>query len=159
MAPLYKALRLVLFVLIVALVVSVAMGVFWRYALHRSLFWATEVPNFLFVWIVFLGAVVAYHEKKHIAFTALLDVAPPRARAVVEIAGLLLVLGACGFLLVTGSMVVRQTLGSPSEALKMPLGYLYTVVPIASVLIGVDTLAMLRDRVRALRGAETETSR
>ena len=80
-----------LFALIVALVVSVAMGVFWRYALQRSLFWATEVPNFLFVWIVFLGAVVAYHEKKHIAFTALLDVVPPRTRAAVEIIGLLLV--------------------------------------------------------------------
>ena len=92
MAALYKTLRFVSFALIVALVVSVAMGVFCRYVLQRSLYWATEVPNFLFVWIVFLGAVVAYHEKKHIAFTALVDVVPPRTRAAVEIMGLLLVL-------------------------------------------------------------------
>jgi TRAP-type C4-dicarboxylate transport system permease small subunit len=153
-AALYKTLRFVLFALIVALVVSVAMGVFWRYVLQRSLFWATEVPNFLFVWIVFLGAVVAYHEKKHIAFTALLDVVPPRTRAAVEIMGLLLVLATCAFLLVTGWMVVRQTMGSPSEALKIPQGYVYSVLPIASLLIGIDTLAMLQGRLRVLRGRE-----
>lgn len=152
MGALVKGLRFVLFTLIVALVASVAMGVFWRYALGRSLFWATEVPNFLFVWIVFLGAVVAWHEKKHIAFTALVDRAAPRPRAAIEIAGLLLVLGACAFLVVTGAIVVRQTMGSPSEALKLPQGYLYSVLPLASALIGLDTLAMIAARVRALAG-------
>ncbi|MCC6870084.1 MAG: TRAP transporter small permease, partial [Burkholderiales bacterium] len=45
-------LRFVLFVLIVALVATVSLGVVWRYALGSSLYWATEVPNFLFVWLV-----------------------------------------------------------------------------------------------------------
>ena len=49
MALLYRVLRVALFILIVALVVAVTMGVTWRYGFGHSLFWATEVPNFLFV--------------------------------------------------------------------------------------------------------------
>lgn len=143
MNRLIALLRVILFALIAALVLSVAMGVFYRYALHKSLFWATEVPNFLFVWIIFLGAVVAYHEQKHIAFTALLDRMMPRNRAKSEIMIHLLILCFSLFLVVTGIMVVRQTLDSPSEALKMPLGYLYSVLPLAFTTIAVDCAASI----------------
>ena len=136
-------LRAILFALIAALVLSVAIGVFYRYVLQWSLFWATEVANFIFVWIVFLGAVVAYHEKKHIAFTALLDRMPGN-RTKLEVMGNLLVLCFALFMVVTGSEVVRLTLDRPSEALKLPLGYLYSVLPFAFVIIAIDATAWWR---------------
>ena len=148
MALICRYLRAVIFVLIVALVLSVAGGVFFRYALQQSLYWGTEVPNFLFVWIVFLGAVIAYHEKKHIAFTALVELLQPRSRALVEIFTLVMVLAFFAFLVITGFMVVRQTMGSPSEALKIPLGLVYSCAPLACVLMAIDTLDTLRDRLR-----------
>ena len=133
-------LRVVLFVLMLALVLTIVLGVFYRYALQNSLFWATEVPNFLFVWIVFLGAVVAYHEKKHIAFTALHDWMAPRNKARAEIGVHLLILCFALFLVLTGMTVVRQTMDSPSEALKIPLGYLYSVIPFAFTAISIDAV-------------------
>jgi TRAP-type C4-dicarboxylate transport system permease small subunit len=145
---LYALLRFVLFALTVALVATVAVGVFWRYALSQSLYWATEVPNFLFVWMVFLGAVVAYREKKHIAFTALLDRMRPANRRWGEIVVHAVVLAFAGFLLATGSLVVRQTMTSPSEALKIPLGYLYSVLPFASVLLSIEALASIARLLR-----------
>jgi len=148
-----RGLRAVLFTLIVALVISVLMGVFWRYALQQSLFWATEVPNFMFVWIVFLGSVVAFHEKKHIAFTALVDALPERLRSCVEIGVMLLIVGFCGFLVVTGSMVSWQTMGSQSEALKMPLGIFYAVLPLTGLLMGLDAVNLLVERIRSPRPA------
>ncbi|HQU47728.1 MAG TPA: TRAP transporter small permease [Casimicrobiaceae bacterium] len=136
-------LRFVLFVLIVALVATVSIGVVWRYALGSSLYWATEVPNFLFVWLVFLGAVVAYREKKHIAFTAILDRLSARGWRAPELAVHAIVLAFALFLLVTGAMVVNQTLDSPSEALKLPLGYLYSVLPFASLMIAFDAIGAI----------------
>lgn len=153
MSAIIRGLRAALFALIGALVISVLMGVFWRYALKQSLFWATEVPNFMFVWIVFLGSVVAFHEKKHIAFTALVDALPERLRSPVEIAVMLLIVGFCGFLVVTGSMVAWQTMGSQSEALKMPLGIFYSVLPLTGLLMGVDAASMLVARIRSPRPA------
>ncbi|MCC6378884.1 MAG: TRAP transporter small permease [Burkholderiales bacterium] len=141
-------LRFVLFVLIVALVATVSIGVVWRYALGSSLYWATEVPNFLFVWLVFLGAVVAYREKKHIAFTAILDRLSARGWRASELAVHAIVLVFALFLLVTGAMVVNQTLDSPSEALKLPLGYLYSVLPFASLMIAIDAIGAIVGVVR-----------
>ena len=148
MNRLIACLRAVLFALIAALVLSVAVGVFYRYVLQWSLFWATEVANFIFVWIVFLGAVVAYHEKKHIAFTALLDRIPGN-RAKVEILGNLLVLGFALFMVFTGLEVVRLTLDRPSEALKLPLGYLYSILPFAFVIIAIDSTVSIWNLLRA----------
>jgi TRAP-type C4-dicarboxylate transport system permease small subunit len=136
----YALLRFLLFLLVVALVVTVGVGVFWRYVLGASLYWSTEVPNFLFVWIVFLGAVVAYREKKHIAFTAILERMSRGGGRVPEIAVHAVVLAFAAFLVVTGSIVVRQTMGSPSEALKMPLGYLYAVLPFTMLLVAVEAV-------------------
>jgi TRAP-type C4-dicarboxylate transport system permease small subunit len=131
-----------------ALVSTIVLGVFYRYVLQNSLFWATEVPNFLFVWIVFLGAVVAYHEKKHIAFTALHDWMAPRNKAKAEIAVHLLILCFALFLVFTGMTVVRQTMDSPSEALKVPLGYLYSVIPFAFTAISIDSALSIWSLVR-----------
>ena len=148
MHRLTAALRFLLFVLIVALVATVSLGVVWRYALGSSLYWATEVPNFLFVWLVFMGAVVAYREKKHIAFTAILDRLSSRGRRWPPVAVHAIVLAFALFLLVTGSMVVWQTMDSPSEALKLPLGYLYSVLPFAALMIAIDAIGEI---VRILR--------
>jgi TRAP-type C4-dicarboxylate transport system permease small subunit len=143
MNQLITFLRAILFLLLVSLVATVSIGVFYRYALSRSLFWATEVPNFLFVWIVFLGAVVAYHDKKHIALTALLDRMSAKSRTRGEILVHLLVLCLAIFLIVTGGMVVLRTLDSLSEALKMPLGYLYSVVPFAFTMIAIESITSI----------------
>ena len=155
MTRLYAALRALLFILTVALVATVALGVFYRYALHHSLFWATEVPNFLFVCIVFFGAVVAYHEKKHIALTALLERMAPRNRALGEIAIHGMVLAFSVFLIITGAKVVGQTMGSPSEALKMPLGYLYAVLPVSSALVAIEAVVDIARLLRSRRAGET----
>lgn len=143
-----KLLRAMLFVLITALVLTVAIGVFYRYVLHYSLFWATEVPNFLFVWIVFLGAVVAYHENKHIAFTALLDYLP-KHRAKLEFLVHFLIFCFALFMVIIGSVLVKSTMDSPSEALKFPLGYLYGVLPFSFGIAALDAIASL---VNILRG-------
>ena len=148
MARLHALLRFTLFLLTIALVATVSVGVFWRYALRESLYWSTEASNFLFVWMVFLGAVVAWREKKHIAFTAILELVAKGGRKAPEVLVHAVVLGFALFLVVTGATVVSQTMGSPSEALKMPQGYLYSVLPVSAALIAIDTLASIAAIVR-----------
>jgi len=147
-----RGLRFVIGALIVALVISVAVGVVYRYALQQSLYWATEVPNFLLVWTVFLGSVVAFHENKHIAFTALLDATEGKTRFALEILVLLIVLVFLCALIVFGIRVVIQTMSSPSEALKIPQGYIYACVPIAGTLMTISTIENLYKLIRRVGG-------
>jgi TRAP-type C4-dicarboxylate transport system permease small subunit len=148
-----SVLRLAVFLLLVALVASVGTGVFYRYVLGRSLYWATEVPNLLFVWTVFLGAAAAYHERKHIAFTLLAERLPYRARRALSVLAALVVLGFMGFLLQSGIELVERTMASRSEALKIPQGYLYLCLPLVAAVMALDTLAELWRLLRGDGGA------
>ena len=136
-------LRVVIGLLIVALVVSVAMGVFYRYALRQSLHWATEVPNVLLIWIVFIGSVVAFYEKRHIAFEAVVDALPASLSRAVKIVAELIVLGFLVLLVVYGYQIVMQAMVSLSDALKVPRGYFYICLPLSAALMALCSVENL----------------
>ncbi len=138
-----RLLRVMLGLLIAALVVTVAMGVIYRYALKDSLFWATEVPRIILIWIVFLGSVVAYDEKKHIAFTALVGAFSQPVRTCLEIVSCLILLFFLVLITYFGAGLVTETMGSASEALKIPQGYIYSCLPISTGLMVVSTVKQL----------------
>jgi TRAP-type C4-dicarboxylate transport system permease small subunit len=144
----YRCLRFVVFLFTCVLVVIVGAGVFFRYVLHESLYWGTELPNFLFMWIVFLGAAIAYRDKKHLGFSIFVDGLRPRIRDPLKAISILILTAFFVFLLVTGIKVVLQTMGSETEALKIPYGIVYAGVPIASFLMLIDSLAEIWMKVR-----------
>jgi TRAP-type transport system small permease protein len=144
----YRCLRFTVFIFIAVLVVIVGAGAFFRYILHQSLHWATEAPNFLFMWIVFLGAAIAYRDKKHIAFAIFVKKLPSKIRGFVEMASLLILTAFFAFLWVTGCQVVVVNMASETEALKIPYGIVYAGVPIASFLMLLESLDQIRTKVR-----------
>lgn len=136
-------LRVVIGLLIATLVCSVAMGVFYRYVLHQSLHWATEVPNVILIWIVFLGSVVAFYEKRHIAFEAFVDALPTNLSRAIRIIAELLVLAFLVVLVVYGYQIVVQAMNSLSDALKLPRGYFYICLPLSAALMAMCSLENL----------------
>ncbi|WP_425049833.1 TRAP transporter small permease [Psychromarinibacter sp. S121] len=144
-----QVLRWFIGILIVALVISVAMGVFWRYGLRNSLYWANEVPNVILIWIVFMGSVVAFYERRHIAFSALVDALPATVQRVLSILAELVVLGFLVALVFYGYTIVSGAMNSLSDALKIPRGYFYLCMPISAALMA---LCSIENLVRLLRG-------
>ena len=147
-----RMLRVSIGILIAALVTVVAMGVFYRYVLHSSLYWGTEVPNFMLVWIVFLGAVVAFHDNKHIAFTLVGQTIGGRTQVLFEVASALVILTLLVVLTWFGIGVVERTMSSASEALKIPQGYIYACVPVSSALMAIIAVEHLAGALRRLIG-------
>lgn len=152
MTLLCRALRILVGLLMIALVAVVAMGIFYRYVLQDSLYWATEVPNFLMIWIVMLGSVVAFHERGHIAFTLLGERLGGRWQALVECIGILMILVLLGVLVYSGVIVVEDTMHSLSEALRIPKGYIYACLPLCAGIMIISALGQLGQSVRRLRG-------
>ncbi len=70
--------------LIVAEIVILFMGVVSRYFLHLPLVWTDEVASLLFLWLVSLGAVVAFRHGEHMRMTALVAKASPKLRAFLD---------------------------------------------------------------------------
>jgi TRAP-type C4-dicarboxylate transport system permease small subunit len=147
----YRSLKFIVVIFTCALVIIVGAGAFFRYILHQSLHWATEAPNFLFMWMVFLGAAIAYRDRKHIAFSVFIEKLPAKIRSTIQMTSILILTAFFAFLLVTGSKVVLINMASETEALKIPYGIVYAGVPIASFLMLIDSLAEIWMKVRGCK--------
>lgn len=121
--------------LTMAMFVVVGLNVICRYALNSSLGWADELARFMFIWVSFLGAVLAYHEGDHVGLNLFEKrIASPRLRAVLYLVCELGILMVILFIFYFGIIVARSAT-NVSPALYIPMKYIYTVVPISGFLL------------------------
>ena len=109
-----------------------------------------EVPRYLFVWLVMLGAAAAMHRGEHTALHFFRDRLPPRGRALAGVvthgAALVLFLSLIRSSLVLVPNAQLQT----SAGLGLPLGYVYAAVPAGAALIALVLAWNLLAALRAL---------
>lgn len=60
-------------------------GVVSRYALSAPITWSDELASILFVWLTMLGAVIAFQRSQHMRMTALVSIARPAVKEVLEV--------------------------------------------------------------------------
>ncbi len=94
-----------------------------------------ELPRFLFVWLVMIGAAAAMHRGEHTALEYFRQRLPPRGRALISaltnLAGILLFAS----LIKTSFVLVPNSQLQTSASLNLPLGYVYAAVPVGAALI------------------------
>lgn len=143
-----KAVRAVVFLMLIVMVVVVSAAVFWRYILNDSLSWAEELARYLLVWISFLGASIATHDKGHISISTLTDLFPPTLQRVVLIlvdVFVIIFLAAVCYHGIKLLPIMRFRL-APTLLIRMDVVYL--VLPISSAVM---ILHLVAQSVAALR--------
>ncbi|RMG84100.1 MAG: TRAP transporter small permease [Bacteroidetes bacterium] len=119
-----------------SIVLLMLVAIFFRYVLNNSLFWSDEIIRYLFVWLTFLGAAVAFRENAHIRVTFFREKLPATPRKIVENLDQWLTLGFLIFLSVGGFYWVADLRGSFSPALGLPLNWLfYAALPVSTTLM------------------------
>lgn len=107
-----------------------------------------EVPRYLFVWLVMIGAAAAMYRREHTILEYFVLRLGPAGRAIVTafttLVGILLFL----YLLKMSFVLVPNAQFQTSAGLELPLGYVYAAVPVGAVLI---LLPMIRTLIEALR--------
>src|SRR5262245_1762758 len=98
-----KALNVVLVLLLAAMVVLVFGNVLLRYAFDSGITVSEEMSRWLFVWMTFLGAIVALKERAHLGSDMLVSRLPVWGKKVCLVVGQLLMLYIT-WLLFTGSL-------------------------------------------------------
>lgn len=155
-----RVLGVVLAVLMFALVVDVVWQVFTRFALPQPSSFTDELARFLLIWVGLLGSAYAVGQRLHLAIDLISDRLTPRRRQalgiVIESAVLIF---AVGVLLVGGWELVSLTLllGQTSAALGVPLGYVYSVLPLSGAIMAFYAIVVIVEHTRALR-APTEAA-
>lgn len=127
----FKSLIAVLFCI---LIFTVGINVAGRFVFGFSIAWADELSRFLFIWIIFIGAALAYFRDEHISVGYLVERLPPRVAHAVELVKEILVLLIVGFILwgAWQTMVVHP---GRSALLGVPMNWVRVSVPIAAVLM------------------------
>jgi TRAP-type C4-dicarboxylate transport system permease small subunit len=141
-AALLAGVRVATAAALVLLVAVVSASVVVRYfgLFGGSLHWATELSRFIIVWVVMLGAVVAFDHGAHIAVALFQESLPPAGRRVVEATAYLLSLAFIVVLAWSGLRLALATMRQISPALGLPMGYVYLAIPVGAALIAVQSV-------------------
>src|SRR5699024_11533524 len=79
-----------------------------RYMFSHSFAWIEEVSRYLFVWIVFLGAAIAFDDDSHIKIDFIENKLPKKIKGIVQYFIVLLNLLAMALLLYSGTLVAMR---------------------------------------------------
>lgn len=131
------------------MVVLVFTNVVLRYALNSGIAVSEELSRWLFVWLTFLGAIVALHEHGHLGTDMLVARLPVMGKKVCLALGHLLMLFIC-WLIFEGTLAqVRINWDSTSAAMEVSMAIFYGAGLVFAVSGGV---ILLHDLWRLLSG-------
>jgi TRAP-type C4-dicarboxylate transport system permease small subunit len=133
-----RVLEFILVFIMSVLVIDVLWQVISRYILSSPSSFTDELAGYLLIWVGLLGAAYVAGRNEHLAIDILLQKTRESRRK-----PLIIFINICVFLfsffvmVIGGSWLVytRFALGVKSAALELPLGYVYTVLPLSGILI------------------------
>lgn len=141
--------RTVVAVLLFVLVACVGANIVGRFVFGHSLTWADELSRFIFAWVIFLGAALAYFRDEHISARYFVNFLPPRAREIASLASNVIVL-AVVVVLAWGSWQLLVNFSSRSPVLGIPLSWVNVSVSIGIVLMAAMCLHKIASNVRRI---------
>lgn len=151
-----KVLRFMLSVFMVVLVLVVFSNVMSRYFLESAIAWSEELARFLLIWVVFIGAILAYIKDEHLGLDILVTSLPYKAGRVVLIIANLLVIFALSLVTKGGYSIAMSYMDWLSPALEVPYGYIFIIVPVCGVVMIIQTIYKMIVNIKSLTQVKQE---
>ena len=135
-----------LFIASIALVILTlvtAAAVFMRYILKAPLLWQEEAQAFCQVWMIFLGASVAFRQGTIVAIEMFVDSLPEKAKTIVEYLIDLIVVFTLTFLMMKSQEYLVQVFGRTGRStpiLGIPYMLIYGIAPYGCALMIISYL-------------------
>lgn len=133
-----KVLKWVLVFIMAAMTLNVLWQVFTRFILQNPSSFTEELARYMLIWIGILGASYVAGQKMHLAIDLLSTKLTGLKKSNLEIFIQSMIFLFSLFVMVVGGLRlvnITLTLNQISAALQIPLGYVYSVIPISGVLM------------------------
>jgi TRAP-type C4-dicarboxylate transport system permease small subunit len=148
-----RAVEILIAVFLAVMVVMVFGNVVLRYALNSGIVVSEEVSRWLFLWVTFLGAIVALKEHAHLGTDALISRLPVLGKKICLVLGHLLMLYATWLVLSGALAQVRINLDVEAPVTGASMAFVYGTGVVFAVFA---VVLLLRDLWRILTGQLSE---
>jgi len=139
-----KVVKVAVFISIVGMIIIITLQILSR-VLFDALAWSEEASRYLLVWSTFLGATMAYKRGMHIAVTFAIELFPKNINKIFRL--LSITLSMVFFLVVIkfGINYITMQNYQVSAALRIPMKYVYTVIPASFAIMFIHGVAAIND--------------
>lgn len=126
--------------MLVLMTVVIFYQVFGRYVLGSSPSWTEEVGRYLFIWVSFLGAVIAFRKNAHLGVDFFVGYFPPALRKIADLIVTILLLIILGIIVYYGWEMSGRVEHQVSPSLRLSMTYAYLSVPVGAFLMMIEIL-------------------
>jgi TRAP-type C4-dicarboxylate transport system permease small subunit len=151
----FRLAELTLVIMLSAMVIMVFGNVVLRYGFNDSIISSEELSRFLFIWITFLGAIVAMRENAHLGLDSVVRKLSLRGKKIAFAVSNLMMLGCCVLMFYGTAKQHGINASTRSAVTELPMSWVYGVGYVASVAMG---LMILNKLVRLARGEFDDAS-
>ncbi len=135
-----RALSALMAVALMAMVVLVFGNVVLRYGFNSSITQSEEIGRWLFVWVTFMGSVVALREHAHLGTDALVARLPPMGKKVCLVVGHITMLYVCWLVFKGALEQTKINMDVLAPSTQLPMAVLHAAGVAFSVCAGVVLL-------------------
>lgn len=139
--------KIFVFIMMFGMVIMIFGNAVARYAFHSGLPITEELSRFAFVWVSFLGAIVAYNENKHVGVTMLVDKLTGVKKLIILLLSDLVVILAVMIIGVGGFIYFNMTAVLKSPASNLPMGIITITALITAVAMVVRTILLMKEHI------------
>lgn len=135
-AGIMKVLGIVIIFLFVMMTVIGSYQIITRYFFNKPSTVSEELLTYSFTWMALLASAYVFGKRDHMRMGFLADKFTGAGRRVLEIAIDLLACAFAGVVMVYGGIsITKLTMIQTTASLRVPMGYIYIIVPVAGLLI------------------------
>lgn len=140
--------------LIAVMVLLVLWQVVARYLLNDPSTFSEALTRYLFVWLVLVTSTYAFGSREHMCISVLNDSLHGRAKTAVNVAiEVLTILFAACVMAFGGSIITRMQMVQLDSSLHIPMGVIYSIIPICGVITVFYCLCNIADELQKAKEA------
>ena len=147
----YKSLNLILVLCMVGMFILIFINVVLRMGFESGIDISEEAPRFLFVWMTFIGAIVAMRDKAHISVNLFVLRMPRFLQRICYLFCNLLISICCVYMFYSSYLQVDIIYYTITPVMQISMFFVYGISFIAAPVIGINALynivRVIMDRV------------
>lgn len=140
-----SAVNKIVALLLAVMAVLVFGNVIMRYFFHSGITWAEEVSRFAFIWLIFIGSIIALKDNMHLGVDTVVSKLSLKAKRILFIVNEIILLIILAMLLDGAYELTLLNRDQSSPAINLPYAYVYVSgVIMAVAMIGITTYKLYR---------------